>query len=185
MLVDEAARPARRRSLRAVGIAAAVVVGAFVALTARVFVWPELPPLPAHADAIVELGGPGDHARDSVALRLARDHAAPVLVQSTLPGDTSCLPAVGGVRVLCFHPTPNTTRGEARWIGAMAARRHWRSVIIVTTPDQAWRARLRVSRCFPGEIYQATAHLAVADWLKQIPYQWVASIKALTLERGC
>jgi hypothetical protein len=185
MLVDHAAPSARRRSLRVAGIGGVVVSAAFLAITARLFVWPDLRPLPGHADAIIELAGPGDHDRDQVALELAHEHAAPVLIQSTLPGDTSCLPPVTGVRIMCFHPSPDTTRGEARYIGALAAKRHWSSVILVTTPDQAWRAHLRVSRCFPGEIYDATAHLPVVDWLKQIPYQWAASIKALTVERTC
>src|SRR5262245_47173108 len=185
MLVDEAARSTRRRPLRAAAIAGVALLAAFAALTARVFVWPDMAPLPARADAIIELGGPGDLSRDAVALRLAREHRAPVLIQSTLPGDTACLPPVAGVRIECFHPSPETTRGEARYIGALAARRHWTSVILVTTPDQAWRARLRVSRCFPGRVYNATAHLPLQEWLRQIPYQWAASAKAVTVERGC
>ena len=67
----------------------------------------------------------------------------------------------------------------------MAARLDWHSVILVTTPDQAWRARLRVSRCFPGKVYVATAHLPSWDWFRQVPYQWLASVKALTIERSC
>jgi hypothetical protein len=185
MLVDEEAPSTPRRSLRVAGIGGVVVLAAFLAITARLFVWPDLQPLPGRADAIIELAGPGDLDRDRVALELARQHAAPVLIQSTLASDTSCLPPVAGVRIMCFHPRPNTTRGEARYIGALAAKRHWGSVILVTTPDQAWRAHLRVSRCFPGKIYNATAHLPVVDWLKQIPYQWAASIKALTVERAC
>ena len=178
-------RPGRPSRLRVVGIGAVLVAALVAALTARVFVWPALPPLPAHADAIVELAGPGDSARDQVALRLAREHRAPLLIQSTLPGDTSCLPPVAGVTIACFQPDPSTTRGEARHIGALAAKRHWTSVILVTTPDQAWRAHVRVSRCFSGAIYGATAHLPLRDWFRQIPHQWGASIKALTIERGC
>jgi uncharacterized SAM-binding protein YcdF (DUF218 family) len=89
------------------------------------------------------------------------------------------------VRIECFHTAPWTTRGEARYIAAVAARRHWDSIILVTTPDQAWRARLRLSRCFPGKVYTATANLQRQDWFRQIPYQWAASIKALALERTC
>ena len=134
---------------------------------------------------LVELAGPGDDDRDRVALELASDRKAPVLVQSTVAGDTACLPPVPGVRLLCFHPDPVTTRGEARYIGTMAARLDWHSVILVTTPDQAWRAHLRVSRCFPGKVYVATAHLPAWDWVRQVPYQWLASVKALTIQRSC
>lgn len=184
MSVSRTARPARRYRRAAAAIGGVLVV-AFAAVTARVFVWPDLQPLPTHADAIIELGGPGDDDRDRVALDLARERKAPVLIQSTLPDDTRCLPPVAGVRIECFHPDPNTTRGEARYIGFIAAERHWESVILVTTPDQAWRAHLRVSRCFGGTVYNATAHLPSRAWIRQIPYQWVASMKALTVERTC
>jgi hypothetical protein len=185
VIAARAIRLARGRWLRAAVVACATVIALFAVVTARVFVWPDLRPLPVRADAIVELAGPGDDDRDRVALELASDRKAPVLVQSTVAGDTACLPPVTGVQLVCFHPDPVTTRGEARYIGTIAARRDWHSVILVTTPDQAWRARLRVSRCFPGEVYVATAHLPAGDWLSQIPYQWLASAKALTIERSC
>ncbi|MET0995505.1 MAG: hypothetical protein ABWY20_16105 [Mycobacterium sp.] len=87
--------------------------------------------------------------------------------------------------ILCFHADPNTTRGEAQYIAAEAARRGWRSVILVTTPDQAWRARLRTTRCFSGGVYVATTPLPPLSWIRQVPYQWAATVKALTVERSC
>ena len=158
----------------------------FGVVTARVFVWPDLPPLPQRADAIIELGGLGD--RDGGALALARDHRAPVLVQSTVvaeAGTDRCLPPIPGVTILCFHAEPGTTRGEAEWIGQMARERHWTSVILVTTPDQASRAALRVMRCFDGQVYVSTTPLPVAHWITAIPYQWAATEKALAFERDC
>ncbi|MBA2954224.1 YdcF family protein [Nocardioides sp. MAH-18] len=165
---------------------ALLVLVMFGVTTARVFVWPDLRPLPGHVDAIVELGGPGD--RDAVTLDLAAQHLAPLVIQSTVASDAlsdTCLPPVPGVEIGCFHPAPDTTRGEARWIGEQAAEHGWHSIIIVTTPDHAWRARLRVQRCFPGEVYVATSPLPPLDWFRQIPYQWGASAKALLLQRAC
>jgi uncharacterized SAM-binding protein YcdF (DUF218 family) len=160
---------------------------AFAATTARVFVWPSLPPLPGHVDAIIELAGPGD--RDAATIALAKQHLAPLVIQSTLARDVTaaenCLPPIADVTIECFNPVPETTRGEARWIGQQAAALHWRSVIIVTTPDHAWRARLRVERCFPGEVYVATSPLPTWDWLRQIPYQWAATVKAELFQRDC
>lgn len=175
----------RRRYLLAAGIGGVLVAAALATATARVFVWPDLQPLPEHADAIIELAGPRMLDRDRVALELAREQKAPVLIQSTLAFGTNCLPPVAGVRSECFRPDPETTRGEARYIAAIAAQRHWDSVILVTTPDQAWRAHLRVSRCFTGRVYNATAPLRWQDWFRQVPYQWGASIKALTVGRRC
>ncbi len=179
------ARPGRRKRHR-LRITLAILVVVFAAATARLFIWPDLAPLPEQADAIIELGGPTN--RDEAALELARDHRAPVLVQSTVveeAGTHSCLPPVPDVTILCFHPDPETTRGEARAIAELAARYHWDSIILVTTPDHAWRASWRVSRCYPGEIFVSTTHLPVLSWLRQIPYQWASSAKAVTLERGC
>lgn len=159
---------------------------AVAAATARIFVWPDLAPVPPQVDAIIELGGFG--IRDDAALALARDHRAPVVVQSTVieEADTSrCLPPVPGVTILCFHADPNTTRGEAQAIGRMAQQYGWKSIAIVTTPDHAWRARLRVARCFSGEIYVSLSPLPPAYWAFAIPYQWAATVKALLFERDC
>jgi uncharacterized SAM-binding protein YcdF (DUF218 family) len=183
--MDRGGRP-RRRGRRWLAIALGLSAVLFAAVTARVFIWPDLPPLPDRADAIVELGGPT--IRDGAALALARDHRAPVLVQSTVEAEAGthrCLPPVPDVTVLCFHADPGTTRGEARAIGALAAEHHWRSVILVTTPDHAWRARWRVSRCFSGDIFVRTRPLPARAWFREIPYQWAASAKAVTLEPGC
>jgi uncharacterized SAM-binding protein YcdF (DUF218 family) len=187
---DDQTEPAtgkpRRRKRHRLRIALGITILVFSAVTARVFIWPDLAPLPERVDAIIELGGPT--IRDEAALGLARQHRAPVLVQSTVEeeaGTDSCLPPVPDVTILCFRADPYTTRGEARAIGSMAAQYHWDSIILVTTPDHAWRARWRVSRCFPGEIYVSTTHLPFRYWFRQIPYQSVASVKALTLERGC
>jgi uncharacterized SAM-binding protein YcdF (DUF218 family) len=172
---------------RALLVVAVLLLGLGVA-TDRLFIHPRLAPVPPAVDAIIELGGAGMAGRDSLALELARSGHAPYLVQSTLAdaqGTSSCLPAVPDVTVLCFHAEPNTTRGEARWIADEAKRRHWRSVVLVTTPDQAWRARLRTTRCFDGDVYVATSPLPWTDWPRQVPYQWAATAKAVTLERSC
>jgi uncharacterized SAM-binding protein YcdF (DUF218 family) len=176
-----------RPSRRMLGVALLFLL-VFGGVTDRLFVHPRLVMPPTRVDAIIELGGEGMEGRDRLAVQLARDHRASYLVQSTMgdeAGTSRCLPAVPGVTVLCFHAEPNTTRGEAHYIAAEAARRHWRSVVLVTTPDQAWRARLRTVRCFGGEVYVATSHLPVLDWPRQIPYQWAATVKAVVFQRAC
>jgi uncharacterized SAM-binding protein YcdF (DUF218 family) len=183
---EEAPEPGKRRRRRRWPIVLGVVLLVLAGVTARMFIWPDLPPLPDHADAVIELGGPGN--RDAAALTLAREGRAPFLVQSTRAaeaGTDRCLPPVPGVTILCFNPVPDTTQGEARAIGELAARYHWASVILVTSPDHAWRARLWVSRCFPGGVAVSTTHLPFLYWFRQIPYQWGASIKALTVDRSC
>ena len=166
------------------GIPLLVLVLVFATLTVRLFVRPALPPVPARTDAIVLLGGPGN--RSDIALGLALGGAAPVLVQSVSdPYARYCVNGIPELTVVCFHPDPNTTQGEAEFVGKLAAQRHWHSILLVVTPDQAWRARLRFARCFSGQIYVITAHLPAVWWVRQIPYQWGATVKALTFDRGC
>ena len=165
-----------------------VVLVIFSVATARLFIWPELEPIPRHVDAIIELGGSANDRRDRLAIELAREYRPDYLVQSTTAkeaGTQTCLPAVPGVTILCFHADPNTTRGEAQYIAAEGARLGWRSVILVTTPDQALRAQLRTTRCFSGRVYVATTPLPPGSWIRQIPYQWAATVKALAIERAC
>jgi uncharacterized SAM-binding protein YcdF (DUF218 family) len=172
---------------RIVAIVVAAVVVAVAVLTGHLFVWPDLPPLPAKADAIVQLGGPGN--RRFVALDLAREGRAPLVAISVSYDeiDTSWCHAglLRGVPVICFHREPFSTRGEARAVADMAAQHGWHSVILVTTPDQATRAELRVRRCFSGQIFVATARLPTLEWPRQIAYQWAATVKAYTLETTC
>lgn len=156
----------------------------FAAATARLFVWPAQG-MPPRVSAIVMLAGPGE--RLPVALRLAREHRAPMLVVSLGQHGYSgpCPPAVPGVRLICFEPDPGDTRGEAEFVGRLAARYHWRSVVLVTGPEQDTRARIRVQRCFGGSVYVVTGSLPLSVWPYQIAYEWGALFKALVLQRGC
>ncbi|GAA4244997.1 YdcF family protein [Dactylosporangium darangshiense] len=177
----------RRRRRRVVMAVLAVVLAGVSVLTAHLFIWPDLPPLPQRADVIVQLGGPGN--RRPVALDLARQGRAPLVAISVSDAeiDTSwCHKGrLDNVPVLCFHSDPFTTRGEARDIARMAEQHGWRSVILVTTPDQASRATLRLSRCFTGNIFVATARLPWYQWPTQIAYQYGATVKAHTVETTC
>lgn len=170
----------RRRVLAAV----AAVVLAFGAVTVRLFVWPAQG-MPARVGAIVMLAGPGD--RLGVALGLARQHRAPVLVisQGQHGYGGPCPAAPPGVRLFCFEPNPGNTRGEAEFVGRLAMRYHWTSVVLVTSRAQDTRARLVVERCYGGSVYVVTGSLPLSSWLYQIAYEWGALFKALVLYRSC
>jgi len=177
----------RRRRRRIVIAVLAVVLAGVSLLSAHLFVWPDLPPLPERADAIVQLGGPGN--RRSVALDLVRQGRAP-LVAISVSNDEIDRPwchagRLDQVPVICFHSKPFSTRGEARDVAELAEQRDWHSVILVTSRDQAWRATLRVSRCFKGQVSVAIARLPWYQWPTQIAYQLGATIKAYTFETTC
>lgn len=172
-----------RRRRRAFAVVVAVIV-VFCLITARLFVWPAQG-MSAHVSAVVMLAGPGD--RLPVALQLARDHRAPVLVvsQGQHGYGEPCPPKPSDVELICFDPDPGNTRGEAEYLGRLARRYHWNSVVLVTTRAQDTRARIMVRRCFAGSVYVVTAPLPAGNWPYQIAYEWGALFKALFLYRAC
>ncbi len=173
--------PGLRRKILA-GLAAALII--FGAATARLFVWPDSG-IPARASAIVMLAGPGDRLK--VALRLARERRAPFLVVSR--GNEGyggpCPRPVPRVRLICFDPSPASTRGEAEYVRRLARKYHWRSVALVTTTAQDSRARQRVERCFAGPVYVMTTGLPWYSWPGQIAYEWAATVKMALWQRSC
>jgi hypothetical protein len=155
-----------------------------IVLTARLFVWPAQG-MPARVSAIVMLAGPGD--RLPVALQLAREHRAPVLVVSRgwQGYGGPCPPPVQGVMLICFDPDPGTTRGEAEALGRLAKQYHWSSVVLVTTSFQDTRARILADRCFGGSTYVVVAPMPLSSWPYQIAYGWAALVKAMVVHRAC
>ena len=172
-----------RRWRRLLAATAALVVALGV-VSARLFIWPA-EGMPAHVSAIVMLAGPGD--RLPVALRLAREHRATTLVvsQGWQGYGGPCPSPTPGVRLICFEPDPGNTRGEAQFVGRLAQRYHWRSVVLVTIREQDTRARIRMGRCFSGSIYVVTASLPLSNVPYQVAYEWGALVKSLVLQRGC
>ena len=173
-----------RRGWRRAFIAAMVLIAVFVLVTARLFVWPAQG-MPSRVSAIVMLAGPG--SRMPVALQLAREHRAPVLVVSRgwQGYGGPCPQAVPGVKLICFEPDPGDTRGEAEAIGRLARQYGWSSVALVTTSSQDTRARIIVERCFGGSTYVVTAPLPLGSWPYQVAYGWASLIKALAVYRSC
>jgi len=176
----------RRRRWRVAGLVALVLLIGLGAATARLFVWPARG-MPARVDAIVMLDGPGDRLHTAEAL--AWQHRAGTLVVSrgspVYGHGTSCAARIPGVRVICFNPQPPTTQGEAQFAGRLARQYHWRSIVLVTITPQDTRARIRMERCFSGQVYVMTAPMPRHDWPYEIAYEWTATIKALTINRSC
>jgi uncharacterized SAM-binding protein YcdF (DUF218 family) len=169
-------------------VAVAVVIAAFLAfcgVSAWLFMFPSTG-MPARVDAIVVLGGSGD--RLGLGMQLAREDRAPYLVLSMglpwLPGGI-CTQHVGGATVICFQPNPDTTQGEAEGASKIAKQHGWNSMVLVTTQDQVWRARLRFERCYPGKLYAVSSPLSWYQWPYAIAYQWAGTFKAELTQRNC
>jgi uncharacterized SAM-binding protein YcdF (DUF218 family) len=161
-----------------------VIFATFSALTVHLFILPRTG-MPAHVDAIVVPGGPGD--RLDAAVQLAKADRARYLVLSEgapIPQQL-CGSRIGDAEVLCFQPSPDTTQGEAEGTARLAKEYSFQSIVLVTTPDQLWRAELRFSRCYGGHIYGVTTPLPRSLWPQMIAYQWGATAKALLINRDC
>jgi uncharacterized SAM-binding protein YcdF (DUF218 family) len=162
-----------------------IVFAGFCAATARLFIWPAQG-APARVSAIIVLGGQGN--RLGKGLELAHEGRAPVLVISQglpFPVPSSLCAHTQAFKGICFQPEPETTQGEAEYVGRLARQYHWSSVVLVTTPDQDTRARVRFQRCFAGQVYVVAAPLPAYSWPYEIAYQWAALFKALVLQRSC
>jgi uncharacterized SAM-binding protein YcdF (DUF218 family) len=173
------------RGRRVTAVVILVLLVVFFALSARLFVFPDTG-MPARVDAIVVLGGGG--GRLDLGVQLAGDDRAPYLVLSKgLPWITPglCTKHVGATTVICFQPDPDTTQGEAEGAARLAKRYGWRSMVLVTTRDQVWRAHLRFQRCYAGTIYGVDAPVPWYRWPYAITYQWGGTVKAELFQRGC
>jgi uncharacterized SAM-binding protein YcdF (DUF218 family) len=180
-------RAVRRAWLRRITAGLVIVIALLCAATGALFVWPPGRGMPARVDAIVVLGGQGN--RLGKGLELARQGRAPVLVISRglpypVPGSV-CRQRSHTFTVICFSPRPRTTQGEAEFVSRLARQFHWRSVVLVVTPDQVIRARIRFKRCYAGQVYVVTTPLPLLEWPYQIAYQWAAEFKEEVLQRSC
>jgi uncharacterized SAM-binding protein YcdF (DUF218 family) len=166
-------------------VTASVLFAAFCLVSALLFVFPTTG-MPARVDAIVVLGGDGD--RLDLGIQLAREDKASYLVLSLgLPWvpPNICRGHVGPAKVICFHPDPATTQGEAEGASKIAKKYGWTSLVLVTTQDQVWRAHLRFQRCYPREIYGVAVPILWYSWPYAILYQWAGTAKAEIYQRGC
>ena len=101
---------------------------------------------------------------------------------------TARSPATGACAnadVECFRPEPFTTQGEARYLATVVKRYGWKSVIVITTPDQTTRARLRIKRCTNVDVAYVTTPLSLPSWPYAIAYEWAALGKALVVQSSC
>jgi hypothetical protein len=174
----------RSRRGRLALILSVFLATAFCVASGWLFIFPSTG-MPSQVSAIVVPGGPG--SRIDAALRLARQDRARYLVLSqgepVPPG--LCGTRVGTASVLCFMPDPDTTQGEAEGTARLAGEYGFRSIVLLTTPDQTWRAELRFRRCYSGEIFAVTTPLPKHLWPYMIAYQWGATVKAEVVNRGC
>jgi uncharacterized SAM-binding protein YcdF (DUF218 family) len=158
-----------------------------LALTARLFLWPRTDDA-RHVDAVVVFGARSRPERLPAGLRLIDRGLAPVLVLASAPLEHPLCrsPRRKRLEVICFTPDPFSTRGEARTVGRLAARRGWRSLVLVTSTWHVTRARMLLRRCFDGEVLAVAARPRdKGDTVESIVREWGGLFEALIWARGC
>ena len=172
---------------RLVLVLAVLLVAAWAAVVARFVLWPAQDEA-RRADAVVVLAG--DHLRLGKALELMTRRTAPTLVISDglargwRQANRLCR---GGARfrVVCFRPSPYSTRGEARAVARMAAARGWRSVLVVTSTYHVTRARLLFERCVGAQVFVTGSTYRRSLVPLEVFLEPAKLVYALAFARGC
>lgn len=173
--------------MKAIAVGAVVLsVGAVVALAA--FRHPQTDPL-GDTDAYYVLASPG--GADAVEhLNEWLPSGKPLLVSTApslmeLPHYQALCADQSGL-VLCAHPEPFTTQGEARNLGRVAREQGWRSVTVISHRSHLTRARILMNRCFDGEVRMVPRNVERGKrvWLRALVYESGAMVKTVVM-RGC
>jgi uncharacterized SAM-binding protein YcdF (DUF218 family) len=191
-------RPVRRRRWVALAalLVAVPVLAVLAVLSWRWYVRPAVDG-PAPADAVVVFGGSGDRFERAVAL-VEAGYADVIVLSDPYneergasryqwfcrnDGSRPGYP-VHDYETICFEPRPQTTRGEARFLADLARERGWERVDLVTSVDQATRARMLVGRCWDGDVASVVVPSDEPRVLR-IAYEWGAMARATIQRRSC
>ena len=180
----------RHRKLLVVLFVIACAIAVFSVATYQLFVDPHIDPVQRSDAVVVIAGGP---LRLEKGVELVRENIAPLLLISVPHGSWPyqweapgiCNGAKRPFQVICFRPKPESTQGEARALKRIAAKRHLRSVIVVTSTFHVSRARLIMRRCFHGRLAVIGTPVSRAAEPFLIGMEWIKLTYAETLNRGC
>lgn len=174
-----------RRFVAVWSIGLAVILVTTIALDVYGIHRPRTGDLPERVDAIVVFGG--EDIRTRHALELIDRGASDTLVVSFGEIDRFASELCGQSEpfaVVCVEPSLRNTRGDARVFGALAQEHGWGSMIAVTGDYHVQRARLRLRRCFDGELA-----FTVIDWGRPrgeiVRHELLGTIQARWLQTTC
>lgn len=188
---NDGSRPRRRRvaALSALALVVALVVG-YLGVGHRLFDVDHSDSL-TRADAVIVLGGEHD-GREEYGLSLAREgYAKTVVLSDPYPANdpvmrTACRPQPD-IDLICFRPSPSTTRGEAMFTQHLADQHGWTRVIVVTWRYHLVRARYIFGQCFNGAVTMRSVPreypAGLSDVMYNYAYQFTGIAKAFAL--GC
>jgi len=151
---------------------------------------------PRHADVLFVLGPPDSrmtYAEQLMGQGYARTLAVSVPLDKQGTPDLALCNERRAYRIICFHPEPFTTQGEARALQRLSQENGWKSADVLTTQFHITRARVIVQRCYKGGLsmvaYRQDLPLVsftnpTGTWAYQYAYQTAAFVKA-ALNEDC
>lgn len=167
-------------------IAAALIALVAGVLTVGVVMWPRDDVVSGPA-AVVVLGGAGAE-RTELGRDLAVAHDAQLVLSSSAQHFGAQLGLDCDVEVVCVDPVPETTRGEARTVAALAAQRGWGEVTVATSRHHTTRARLLFRQCLGERVSVVGATRADGTWWPGVHgalREVLGAAAAVTVRRAC
>jgi uncharacterized SAM-binding protein YcdF (DUF218 family) len=174
---------------RIVVVVVGVLLAAWIVATVRIVFLP-VEDDPGKADAVVVLSG-SKHERLDRGLELVREGVAPTLVISggfdprQPAANRLCREGGDGFTVACFTPDPDSTKGEARTVAALARKHGWQRVLLVTSRFHVTRARMLFDRCLDADVDAVGVDYPWTSVPGVIVGEWVKLGLSSTIARGC
>ena len=168
---------------RVVLVIALALVGIMAGLAA-VAVIPRHDEVPTDVDAVIALGGSPD--RVELARRIAEDRDAALVLSagSIRYGEEAGL-ACTDDDILCLHPEPSTTAGEARGAAALADEHDWQVVVAATDTWHANRSRLLLRQCLDDVAVVGVDDRQGFEASRRTLHELAGMAAGLTVERAC
>jgi DUF218 domain len=147
--------------------------------------------LPPQVDAVVVLAGGWGERLDRGLELLARGKSRVLVLNKAIhwngpeadPVKRICATGSPGFEVVCVAAVPDSTKGEAMVISALARQRHWSSLALVTTNHHLSRSTRWFRRCFSGQTYPVSAG---GSWTHEaIFHEWMGTLAQLSIDRSC
>jgi uncharacterized SAM-binding protein YcdF (DUF218 family) len=166
----------------------AILLVAWLVATVRIVFLP-VEDDPGKADAVVVLSG-SKHERLDRGLELVREGVAPTLVISggfdarQPVANRLCREGGDGFAVACFTPDPDSTKGEARTVAALARKHGWQRVLLVTSRFHVTRARMLFDRCLDADVDAVGVDYPWTSVPAAVAGEWV-KLGLSSLARGC
>lgn len=181
-MTHSSASPARIKTGKRITACITALVLVWIAACIPLFVFPRTAE-PAPADVLFVLGPPS--ARVEYAEQLMVEGIAPTIAIS-MPVDENgdiqgaYCEAERSYKIICFHPDPFTTEGEALALTELAEEHGWKTANVVAPTFHVFRAKWIIERCFPGTVAMVgyDENLNVLEWAYQFAYQSAATVKA-------